>query len=88
MQALVAAGPAAIVPDTVLMRAAGTWADLQAHPGPADRGIPFDDDDLDRIARTANDTSYGLRREGDLPHRQQRRTLHPAVRGSVAAYRG
>jgi hypothetical protein len=69
-------------------RAAGTWADLQAHPGPADRGIPFDDDDLDRIARTANDTSYGLRRESDLPHRQQRRTLHPAVRGSVAVYRG
>jgi phenylacetaldehyde dehydrogenase len=28
--------------------------------GPVVCAIPFDDDDLDRIARTANDTSYGL----------------------------
>jgi phenylacetaldehyde dehydrogenase len=28
--------------------------------GPVVCAIPFDDDDLDRVARTANDTSYGL----------------------------
>ena len=28
--------------------------------GPVVCAIPFDDDDLDRIARNANDTSYGL----------------------------
>jgi phenylacetaldehyde dehydrogenase len=28
--------------------------------GPVVCAIPFDDDDLDRIASTANDTSYGL----------------------------
>ena len=28
--------------------------------GPVVCAIPFDDDDLDRIARTANDTPYGL----------------------------
>jgi hypothetical protein len=45
-----------LLPAASLLRTAGEGArpelraDLQAHPGPADRGIPFDDDDLDRIA--------------------------------------
>jgi phenylacetaldehyde dehydrogenase len=46
--------------------------------GPVVCAIPFDDDDLDRIARTANDTPYGLRQHLDPRprHRPQARPPH------------